>query len=263
MNLSRILLFLIVTTLLLASAVQAQDKALLLNGTMIITLISRDTIWLGADSRTSALTNKGYTVNKQGMCKIYSTDNIIYAMAGHIRYVDNSFNFSDMMRTCIGEEKDFEKSMKVFEQRAKTEISSILKRFSSKSVNTLIETNNGSFLSVVAISFVDGERKIKELKFSIQAASKNNWNVIYRETNESGEGSLRFVGHAANASRFIKNNNMFFGNGKNIPGKLVELIELESANGTTTVGLPADVISIYNNGFKRVINSGLCINEYD
>jgi hypothetical protein len=167
------------------------------------------------------------------------------------------------MRTCIGEEKDFEKSMKVFEQRAKTEISSILKRFSSKSVNTLIETNNGSFLSVVAISFVDGERKIKELKFSIQAASKNNWNVIYRETNESGEGSLRFVGHAANASRFIKNNNMFFGNGKNIPGKLVELIELESANGTTTVGLPADVISIYNNGFKRVINSGLCINEYD
>jgi hypothetical protein len=104
---------------------------------------------------------------------------------------------------------------------------------------------------------------MKELKFSIEAGNKNNWNVIYRETNESGEGSLRFVGHAANASRFIKNNNLFFGNGKNIPGKLVELIELESANGTTTVGLPADVISIYNNGFKRVINSGLCSNEYD
>src|SRR3954468_9262269 len=75
-----------------ASGVHAQKKTLL-NGTIIITLISNDTIWMGADSRTSSLTEKGYTANKKGNCKIYSTDDIIYAMAGHVRYVDNSFDF--------------------------------------------------------------------------------------------------------------------------------------------------------------------------
>lgn len=252
----RKLLVFVITTFLLVSPVLSQDNALL-NGTLIITLTSQDTIWIGADSRTSALTDKGYTVNKKGMCKIYSTNDVVYAMAGHVRYVDNSFNFLEIMQRCIDEQKDFEKSMELFQQRAKVEIRSILKRFSRKSVNTLIKINNGSFLSVVAISFVNGEKKMKEMKFSIEANNSNNWNVIYKATEDNGVGSLKFVGHAANASRYVRDNNLFFGNGRNIPGKINDLIGLESKN-TITVGLPADVISIYNGGYKRVIASGLC-----
>lgn len=239
-----------------ASSLFAQDKTLM-NGTIIISLISNDTIWVGADSRTSALTDKGYTVNKNGMCKIYSTDDIVYAMAGHVRYVDNSFNFLSIMQNCINEQKDFDASMELFQQRAKTEIASILRKFSKKSINTLIETNKGSFLTVVAVSFVNGEKKMREMKFSIEATDRNKWNVLYKETGNNDIGSLRFVGHAANASKFVRDNNLFFGNGKNIPGKINELIEMESKN-TTTVGLPADVISIYDGGYKRVISSGLC-----
>lgn len=251
------LLLIIVAKLISISPVNAQEPVLS-NGTIIITLTSEDTIWLGADSRTTALTDKGYTINKEGMCKIYSTDDIIYAMAGHVRYVDNSFNFLDIMRTCIHEQKDFEKSMELFQQRAKNEIRSILKKFSLKSIHTLVETNNGSFLSVVAISFVNGEKKMKEMRFLIEAANSNNWNVIYKQTEDNGAGSLKFFGHAANAAAYVKNNKLYFGNGRNIPGKINDLIKLEAAKGTITVGMPADVISIYNNGYKRVINSGLC-----
>jgi hypothetical protein len=161
------------------------------------------------------------------------------------------------MNSSISEQKDFEKSMQLFEERAKTEIASILKKFSRKSINTLIKTNNGSFLTVVAVSFVNGEKKMKEMKFSIEANKKNNWNVVYKATDNNGVGSLRFVGHAANASRFVRDNNLFFGNGKNIPGKISDLIKLES-DTSITVGMPADVISIYNGGFRRVIASGLC-----
>lgn len=256
MKYMRIWLMIVIAKFLLVLPVSAQDT--LLNGTIIITLISNDTIWLGADSRTSALTEKGYTVNKKGMCKIYSTNDIIYAMAGHVRYVDNSFNFIDIMDKCINEQKDFEKSMQLFQQRTKTEIGSILKKFSTKSINTLIKTNNGSFLSVVAVSFVDGEKKMKEMRFSVKGTNRSDWSVDYKETEGSGVGSLRFFGHAANASKYIRNNNLYFGNGSNVPGKIVDLIKLESDNGTTTVGMPADVISIYNNGFKRVVCSGLC-----
>jgi hypothetical protein len=228
-----------------------------MNGTIIITLISKDTIWLGADSRTSSLTDKGYSVNKDGMCKIYSTKDIIYAMAGHVRYVDNSFNFIEMMQECINEQQDFDSSLQLFEQRAKVEIASILKKFSRKSINALVETNKGSFLSVVAISFVNGEKKMKEMKFSIEAISNNKWNVLYKETSDSDLGSLRFIGHAANASKFVRDNNLFLGNGKNIPGKISDLIEIESKN-SITVGLPADVISIYDGGYIRSLSSGLC-----
>lgn len=256
MNYLRPLIFVFITVFLLISPAHAQDKALM-NGTLIITLISEDTIWLGADSRTSALTDNGYTVNKEGMCKIYSTNDVIYAMAGHVRYVDNSFNFLEMMQACIDEQKDFEKSMELFEQRAKDEIASILKRFSRKSINTLMKTNNGGFLNVVAISFVNGEKKMKEMNFSIEAAGRNNWNVISAVKAQNDVGSLRFVGHATNALKFVRNNNLYFGNGRNIPDKINELIELESKS-TITVGMPADVISIYNGGYKRVINSGLC-----
>jgi hypothetical protein len=238
------------------STVFAQEKSLA-NGTIIITLTSNDTIWVGADSRTSALTEKGYTVNKSGMCKIYSTDDIVYAMAGHVKYVDNSFNFLSMMQSCISKQRDFDASLDLFQQRAKTEIASILKKFSKKSINTLIQTNKGSFLTVVAISFVNGDKKMREMKFSIEAIGQNKWNVLYKENDDNGVGSLRFVGHAANASRFVRDNNLFFGNGKNIPGKINDLIEMESKN-TITVGLPADVISIYDGGYKRVISSGLC-----
>src|SRR5207253_43205 len=119
-------------------------------------------------------TNTGYTANKKGMCKIYSTNDIIYAMAGHVRYVDNSFNFVEIMQRCIRSGKDFEKSTELFQTQAKSEIASILKRFSRKSINTLIKTNKGSFLSVVAVSFVNGEKKMKEMRFSI-AAKGNNW----------------------------------------------------------------------------------------
>lgn len=253
--LRKLLLFVLIKFLLVSSVLSQQNG--IMNGTIIITLTSQDTIWIGADSRTSALTENGYTVNKKGMCKIYNTDDIIYAMAGHVRYVDNSFNFFEIMNSSISEEKDFEKSMQLFEERAKTEIASILKKFSRKSINTLIKTNNGSFLTVVAVSFVNGEKKMKEMKFSIEANKKNNWNVVYKATDNNGVGSLRFVGHAANASRFVRDNNLFFGNGKNIPGKISDLIKLES-DTSITVGMPADVISIYNGGFRRVIASGLC-----
>ena len=246
----------IITTFLLVSQVHSQDKVLV-NGTIIITLTSQDTIWIGADSRTSSLTDKGYTVNKKGMCKIYSTDDVVYAMAGHVRYVDNSFNFLEIMQDCINEEKDFEKSMALFQGRAKSEIASILKKFSRKSINTLIKINNGSFLTVVAISFVNGQKKMREMKFSIEAANSNNWNVTYKVTDDNGVGSLKFAGHAANASKFVRSNNLYFGNGRNIPAKINDLIKLES-DTSITVGMPADVISIYNGGYKRVITSGLC-----
>lgn len=249
-------MFASIITFLLAPLVNAQDKALV-NGTIIITLISNDTIWMGADSRTSTLTDNGYTANKKGMCKIYSTNDVVYAMAGHVRYVDNSFDFLKIMETCINQKKDFEEAMALFQQRTKKEILSILGKFSRKSINTLIKTNNGSFLSVVAISFTNGEKNIREMKFSV-AAINNTWNVTFKETKEIGVGSLRFIGHAANASAHVKNNSFFFGNGKNIPERLVDLIKLESSKGTTVVGLPADVISIYDGGYKRVITSGLC-----
>ena len=251
----RKLLFFVVTNFFLVASLHSQHNALV-NGTIIITLTSQDTIWIGADSRTSTLTDKGYTVNKKSMCKIYSTNDVVYAMAGHVRYVDNSFNFLEIMQNCIVEEKDFEKSMEAFQQRAKTEIGSILKKFSRKSINMLIKTNKGSFLTVVAISFVNGEKKMQEMKFSIQAVN-NNWNVVYKVTDDSGVGSLRFIGHAATASQFVKDNNLYFGNGRNIPGKINDLIKLES-DTTITVGMPADVISIYNGGFKRIITSGFC-----
>jgi len=241
----------------LVSPAYAQSDTLT-NGTLIITLVSKDTIWLGADSRTSSLTDKGYTVNKNGMCKIYSTNDIIYAMAGHVRYLDNSFNFLKIMESSIKEKETFDGAMKLFEEKAKKETRSILKKFSRKSVNTLIKTNKGSFLSVIAISFVNGEKKIKEMRFSIEAVNNNDWNVTYKEAEGIGDGSLRFVGHAANASKYIRENNLYFGNGRNIPNKIVDLIKLESTQGTTTVGMPADVFSIYNGGFKKVITSGLC-----
>lgn len=257
MTASRLLFFILIITLFSVCKAKGQDKTLL-NGTLIITLTSMDTIWVGADSRTSALTDTGYSVNKAGMCKIYSTKDIIYAMAGHVRYVDNSFDFQKIMRQCINEQVDFEKSMKAFEQKAAIEIKSILKKFSRKSINTLIKTNNGSFLSVVAISYVAGQKKMKEMRFSVTTNNRNNWNVVYKDTDENGVGSLRFIGHAANASRYVKNNQLYFGNGTNIPKKINDLIKLESTQGTITVGMPADVISIYNNGYKRVITSGLC-----
>lgn len=253
MHYLRKLLLVVLVKLLVSASLKAQDD-ILLSGTIIITLTSADTIWIGADSRTSALTDKGYTVNKDGMCKIYSTNEVIYAMAGHVRYLDNSFNFLNIMDSCINEEKDFEKSMDLFEERARKEIASILTKFSRKSINTLIETNNGSFLSVVAVSFINGVKKMKELRFFIN----NNWEVINKETDGTGIGSLRFLGHAANASQYIRNNKLFFGNGRNIPDKIIDLIKLESTEGAGTVGMPADVISIYNNGYKRVIASGLC-----
>lgn len=256
MHYLRKLLLFVFINFLLGSSVLSQENTLL-NGTIIITLTSEDTIWIGADSRTSSFTEKGYTVNKKGMCKIYNTDNIIYAMAGHVRYVDNSFNFLDIMQSSINLQKDFEGSMELFEQRAKTEIGSILKKFSRKSINTLIKTNNGSFLTVVAVSFVNGEKKMKEMKFSISVNKNNNWNIVYKAIDDNGVGSLRFIGHAANASKFVRENNLFFGNGKNIPSKISDLIKLES-DISITVGMPADVISIYNGGFRRVITSGLC-----
>jgi hypothetical protein len=252
----RKLFFVVIAQFLLASLCSAQNDTLT-NGTLIITLTSQDTIWIGADTRTSSLTDKGYTVNKKGMCKIYSTNDIIYAMAGHVRYVDNSFNFLEIMQAAINEQQNFDRSMEAFQQRAKIEINSILKKFSRKSINTLINTNNGSFLSVVAISFNNDKKKMKEMKFSIGANNSNNWSVNYKTTEDSGVGSLKFVGHATNALKFVRDNNLYFGNGKNMPGKISELIELES-KATTTVGMPVDVISIYNGGYKRVINSGLC-----
>lgn len=256
MDYLRALLLFLIAACFIIKPINAQDKALM-NGTIIITLISQDTIWLGADSRTSSLTEKGYTVNKNGMCKINNTNNIVYAMAGHVRYVDNSFDFLEMMRNCINEQKDFDKSTILFQQRAKVEIRSILKKFSKKSINTLIKTNDGGFLSVVAISFENGEKKMKEMWFTIEADNNNNWKVIYNEKQDNGVGSLRFIGHASSASKYVKENNLFFGNGRSIPEKINQLIDIESKN-SITVGLPADVISIYDGGFKKVITSGLC-----
>ena len=251
----KILLF-VVFTITTNACLKAQ-KSSLMNGTIIITLVSNDTIWLGADSRTTSLTEKGYTVNKDGMCKVYSTNDIVYAMAGHVRYVDNSFNFLNLMRDCIYQQKDFEKSLFEFQERTKIKIGTILKKFSKKSIQTLVKTNKGSFLSVVAVSFANGEKKVKELQFSIEPIN-NKWNILSKSVDANDVGSLRFMGHATNALEFVKNNQLYFGNGRNIPDKINDLIKLESEKGTITVGMPADVISIYNNGFKRIISSGLC-----
>lgn len=227
-------------------------------GSLIITLVSNDTVWIGSDSRTAALTEKGYTVNKNGMCKIHCTNNIIYAMAGHVRYADNSFNFLHIMEKAIAQTGNFDSAMQRFQENTKKEIISILRKFSPSSIQTLIKKNNGAFLSVMAVSFSNGEKKIKEMRFSIQPEGNNQWKVNYTDYDFHDTGSLRFLGHASNAVKYINENRFYFGDGKNIPQKLVELIQLESDKGTVTVGLPADVVSIYNNGFLKPVSSGLC-----
>ncbi len=249
------IIFLLTCTL--GVATHAQNNTLQ-NGSIIITLITKDTIWIGADSRTSSLTDKGYTTNELGMCKIHYTNNVVYAMSGHVRYTDNSFNFLEIMDGCVRSENNFDAAINLFKQKATSKIESILKKFSTKSIKQLIKQNNGAFLSVVALTFVNNEKQIHEMRFSIEATGRNKWKVNYREKTDNDEGSLRFMGHATQASLYVKENPLFFGNGMDIPGKIIELIKIESAKGSTTVGMPADVISVYNNGFKRTICSGLC-----
>jgi len=72
----------------------------------------------------------------------------------------------------------------------------------------------------VAVSFVNSEKKVKQIRFSIEAIDEKHWRVNYKTAEENGVGTLRFFGHATNASAFIRDNNLYFGNGKDIPNKI-------------------------------------------
>jgi|GEM_PF-3106062 len=236
---------------------KAQQKPLV-NGSLIIALVSNDTVWLGADSRTSALTNKGYTANKTAMCKIHNTNGVVYAMAGHVKYIDNSFNFLRIMDKSINRWNNFDSAMLFFRDKTIKEIPAILKKFSSSSIQTLINKNGGSFLSVLAVTFANGEKKMREMRFSIAGNGRQKWAVTVTEADVADTGTLRFLGHASSALQHISDYPLYFGNGQSMPQKIENLIRIQAANGSATVGLPADVISIYNNGFTRALSSGLC-----
>jgi hypothetical protein len=148
----------LLTIFLLHPPVHAENDSLI-NGTIIITLVSKDTIWLGADSRTSALTDKGYTQNKKGMCKIYSTNDVIYAMAGHVRYVDNSFNFLEIMKECIKNKRILKRPPICFRKEQKTRLDLFLKGSPGKALIPLSKQTTALFLVLLQYPLLVGKRK--------------------------------------------------------------------------------------------------------
>lgn len=230
----------------------------LIGGTTTITLLTRDTIWMAADSKNViADSTKHYTHNKFAN-KILNYNNVFFTLAGRITEILNYkkiavFNANNIVKENILKYKNFDS---IFDNAHKSMAFELNQMYATMPLglkNDLQKNMNTKLIEMIMVNNENGKLTVKAAYIGF-TFNNNSYSFFSLElTTPVSLPSLIFTGFS-NEIKPLINKPEYFKN-RDIGETLIKLIQIEEKAFPDYVGGTIDVIAIYKGGHKWLTNN--------
>lgn len=222
------------------------------SGTAIVALITKDTIWIAADSKHTIRYEKAkdtfISINK-----IHNKDEVFFAFAGNVALDNDKYNIHldvyKIMDSVLLLGLDFKKSIDTFTSIITSLYNNVMKKYYTQEHFEIIEKGFGITLFIATIN--EYGPLYSKIDYLIKRDKDNKRVLIPDSIIQNTKSKLTLMGHyqkiveklsrPPDASDTLGSNNVSLW--------LTELIRLETSNAINSpVGMPVSVVVLYKNG---------------
>lgn len=244
-----------------------------IHGTTFLAIVTKDTIWMAADTKVNNTNKRGEITSTFNKTKIFKTDNVFYAFTGVSDVTTTTkpsgitvfIDTDNQMSRIIKREKTLDKIHKAIRDtfyQGLTNYVRVLPLINGIAfINKYLDKDN--ILDYVITSFEDGKANYHGASFWLKSTPQG-MKVISTDLGEftdKSKTSLIKSGYQSEIIKFLSSNPTYFKTMKNIVDKLICLIKLEIDVNGRDVGFPIDAAVIYKNGHKFLLNNKSCVNR--
>ncbi len=238
-------------------------------GTSIFALVTKDTIWLAADSKgnntsySSPIENPKSKTKFFTECKIGKTDNIYYAFTGNFVYAKKLngkliFSSDSIIKQSVIKCKTFEKSIIDFDVIIKKKLNETLAIMKSLDPKHFVAINNLVLLEGIIVSFFDAVPKFKYMRYDLKEANETFEIISNKDNGPDHYPFSKPIGYNEAIIESLKNPNSLHWKIKGKKEQLIYLINLEVERHPDFVGAPIDILSITNKGCTWLTQNKEC-----
>lgn len=239
------------------------------SGTTIAEFISKDTIWIAADSKQ---VNEGAVVGIATTCKIRHTNFRFVSISGRPVLAIHGDTIFDAYKIALAQLASdspishvYHILTDIYQIQLQLAWRSIMRRMKDSDAYAMFKKSN-ILLHVMLSGFtLKGNSYHANWLYWIRF-NRNNWRIDTQSLNNidgdvyhfSRLGEISIAGHKDSIMRYLSRPNMLFSNRRSIKADLQFLIRLEIANDSSEVGPPINVVAIYKDGHRWLTDNTLC-----
>jgi hypothetical protein len=223
---------LLLTALFCLPIICFSQKFTISKGTTLLAYVSKDTIWMAADSRVLTINacDKGYDTVVTTRDKIYKYKDINYAFCGHLTFDIDSFDFfnpDELFRKVVNVD-DLDATCEQFASVVKGKLSSyffFLKNTNRRAFDSCL---NKSVLGTILATFINHKPYYRMIDFAL-TGNADSFNIQKREPEYNIPLPVVMLdGYKDHIEQYLKFRPDYFQNrNDSMENKLKGLIELE------------------------------------
>lgn len=219
-------------------------------GTTILTLLSKDSVWIVADSKQGSLESQSQNRNTSIVCKINHTNGIYYTFSGQLVNSKSPngfyyFNSNAILELAISKYKNFDSMFLYFDSTIRNKLFLACQKDSQQSIKHFKERFlNRLLLNVTITTFINGNLKFVSRKYYCSLQKSNKIEILYKDIIEPPGFPVLFkVGMRSAIDSFLKKNPNFDLSSSRIKYWGQYLVGLEIKRDSNAVGKPINIIS--------------------
>jgi hypothetical protein len=249
----------LILLLLVSTQLFAQKKSIIKHGTTLLTLFTRDSTMMAADTRIYS--TNGRETFYDTITKIRSFDSMTYGIAG-IASIESSthqefFNTYSLIDSCLHNTSSPTEAFQLFSNVLSSKIEFFLNSDSIDAKDLAQRRNGGIFLGVSFVFPDQGNLSAIIGVFTLVKTSKKSFDVKFLPYHPSVDPSLIPIGEVQEIRNYLSDHSTYLQSHENYPDKLFELIHLEVKN-SKIVGCPIDVVTISTKNYSKNFHRYSC-----
>jgi hypothetical protein len=218
-------------------------------GSVVLTIITPDTVWFESDTRGVYTDAYGTTTFLKAK-KIFQESNYFFGFTGlgSFDYPGGRIDPPQTVRSIINQGGTFDQVFYSSCAALKTEVAKYV--VSQTNQNIQQHLNRGWIVDFCMVSFVNGKPLYKSIGLSLRSTYKKLEVYISDTSMNKAPFEIFLSGHRNEIMKYIRSNKTYItSNSKDLKEKMVCLINLQ-ASRDSMVGMPVDIFSIYKGGAK-------------
>ena len=250
------LFFIIIFTFLNSNGQVGEYSSI--GGTTVITIITKDSIWIAADSKRSNRRNEP----KNPFCKIAHQGNIFYTVSGPLVWMinpknDTIFDCYGLLKRTLLQTQNVDTCFIKFNNVAIPLLNKTLASIKKDEGQTAFNKLDSLVFSITLTGFVNGNIQYKSWYYTIE----NKQGITHVKTTVDDYPKAPFFVHLSGSTKSIEDKltsqpNYF--KTKKFKTILLDLISLEIKSNPEKVGLPINIIVLYKDGYKWLTSNNVC-----
>jgi|GEM_PF-6299246 len=231
----------------------AQNTIVIGKGTIIMTMISNDSIIIAADTKhVLATEGHGHPVEVDTVRKIHRSGNFFFALSGltEIRSASDNkrtFDAIEVFKECLHSSRDLQISLSDFNSHLTSTLRALYKTRQIDKLPT--DFPDTIFLGVSIVNYKNvSERLFGE--FRITGSTPGDLSLKWRPHTVQSIPYIDDNGRDTYVHDFLNKHKEYFADTHNMLSKMVNLIKVQARFDSTQVGCPIDAVTIKDHSYK-------------